>query len=215
MSLTNGWKINRSAGQRILTVVPICLEWKTIGGDIRRARGTTHDIAHLGICAYMSHPLAVGLWVQFEVTFPTDLTGSHPWKFDCRGPVVRCDKVGEFFAVAVSIQTRQLIDNPKLHRRSHTRVNPSSVVMTEHLNTQAVVRNLSRAGAFLEVSDPLPVGEEMELLIRGPEMATGIHVRSVVRYLKPRVGMGIEFVALSANDDSLLRQLTKANSRAA
>jgi PilZ domain-containing protein len=215
MSLADGWKINRSDGPRILTVVPICLEWETIGGDVRRARGTTHDIAHLGVCANMSHPLAVGLWVQFEVTFPTDLTGNHPWKFDCRGPVVRCENVRDFFAIAVSIRTRQLIENPKLHRRSHSRVIPSSLITAERLKIHAVVRNLTHAGAFLEVPDPLPAGEELELLIRGPELPTEIQVRSVVRYLKPRVGMGVEFVALSAEADSLLRQFTKANSRAA
>jgi hypothetical protein len=215
MSLTDDWKNGRSAGQRIATAIPVCIEWKTIAGDIRRARGITRDISNIGICAHMRHPLAVGLWVQFELAFPTELTGSRPWKFYCRGPVVRSEKVGNEFVIAVSIRTRQLIDNPKLHRRSNFRVVPSSLLTAEYLKTQAIVREITCAGAFLEVSDPLPVGQEMELLLCGPELAAEVRVRAAVRNVKPSVGMGVEFIALSADADRVLRQLTERHSRAA
>jgi hypothetical protein len=197
------------AHPRIPVNAPVRLEWETLLGDIRRIRGVTSDLSLGGMHAFMRHPLGVSIRVDFDMTFPSALTGGLPRRFLCRGRVVRFENVRGLFGMGVLITSRHLVGDLKLQRRSQARVIPSALLtadVVEHLDVRKPVRDINREGAFIEVAQPLAVGEEVQLVLRGQDLPSAIRVTGVVRRSEPSVGMGMEFTEVSRDADVLLRR---------
>ncbi len=76
------------------------------------------------------------------------------------------------------------------------------------------VTNLSRSGAFIRTSTPLPVGTEVDLrftvVLEGVETIEGVGV--VVRLETSPPGMAVEFKSLSPDSEALIDRLIKKNS---
>lgn len=69
--------------------------------------------------------------------------------------------------------------------------------------TAAVVRDLSLEGVFVADPDPLPVGSELAFTLRAG--GQDITLEGVVRHVEKEVGMGIQFVNVSAVSKRRLR----------
>jgi hypothetical protein len=74
------------------------------------------------------------------------------------------------------------------------------------MDVRRTVRDINREGVFVELVSPLPVGEEVQLVLRGQDLPSVIRVTGVVRRSEPSVGMGVEFTEVSREDDLLLRR---------
>jgi hypothetical protein len=197
------------AHPRIPISVPMRLEWETLGGDIRRMRGATSDLSLGGMHAFMRHPLAAGMRVDFDMTFPAQLTGGLSKRFLCQAKVVRCENVRGLFGLGIAISSRHLVGDLKLLRRSHARVSPAAPMVADvvgHMHMRKTVRDINREGAFIELLSPLPVGEEVQLVLRGRDLPSVIKVAGVVRRSEPGAGMGLEFTEVSRDADLLLRR---------
>jgi hypothetical protein len=188
----------------------ICLEWRTSAEDIRRTRAVTCDLSFGGVYAYVRHSLEVNLTTEFDIAFPSELTGELPTKFRCSGSVTRCERIHGIFGIGIAIRQREVIEDRNLYRRASARVRPAVILtaeISESRETGFAVRDITRAGAFIETSHPLPVGERMRLLLRKTDLPLVITVTAVVRRSKPTVGMGVEFVEVGKEADRLLRLL--------
>jgi len=201
----------RRASLRIPICVAIGLEWRTPAEDIRRTRGVTCDLSRSGVYAFVHQPFVVDLRTEFDIAFPGELTDDLPRRFLCQGRVARCESIRGLFGVGIAIKARQFIEDRKLHRRSYTRITPSAILtadMVGYWETGKVVRDITRAGAFIEVSHPLPAGQEVELVLRERDLPSVFKVTAVVRRSEPAVGMGVEFIEVSKEADHLLRRCT-------
>ncbi|HET9932017.1 MAG TPA: PilZ domain-containing protein [Polyangiaceae bacterium] len=78
------------------------------------------------------------------------------------------------------------------------------------------VTNLSRTGAFIRTSTPLPVGTEVDLrftvVLEGVEVIEGIG--EVVRLETSPPGMGITFKELYGDSQALIERLLARNAKA-
>ena len=76
------------------------------------------------------------------------------------------------------------------------------------------INDLSTGGVFIDVSNPLPVGSNLELRFKVPDKE--IRVTGEVRYSMPRIGMGIHFLDLGAEErvaiQRVVEDLTKMHS---
>ena len=195
---------------RVPVCAVICLEWRTSSEDIRRTRGVTCDVSFTGLYAYVRHSFDVNLTTEFGMAFPRELTGELSMKFRCSGRVTRCERIHGIFGIGISIRQRQPIEDRNLYRRTNARVRPAVILtaeISESRESSFAVRDITRAGAFIETSHPLPVGERMQLLLRKTDLPSVIAVTAVVRRSKPTVGMGVEFVEVGKEADRLLRLL--------
>ncbi len=211
MSLTARTWQDRRGSQRVALASPIRIEWFPIGGDLLSTRGLARDISSAGLYCYIDHPLAIGMEVEFDIPFPSGLTGAEPLMFRCRGKVLRTERLRAKHGIAILIKSRHLIEAGELHRRGYARVFTS--VVAEYAGLRAEVRNLSLSGGFIEDYDPLPVGREIEIHLKGQELRGEIIVQAVVRRVEPHVGMAVEFVALSADSERRLRESLERSSR--
>ncbi|MBI3894983.1 MAG: PilZ domain-containing protein [Acidobacteria bacterium] len=215
MSLPSPFWTERRDEHRVSGAIPIRFEWLTVGGELLRARGVTRDISDRGMYCYIEHPLAVGLQVGFDILYPAEPAGRESLMFRCQGWVLRCERLRNRFGVAVAIQFHQVLDTTNLYRRSYDRILLPSPVVAAYAGLHAVVRNLSRIGAFIEDHHPLPVGQKMELRLQAQEWKGEIVVQAIVRRVEPGVGMGVEFVALTSDADNQLRELVDKNTNPA
>jgi len=198
---------------RVTTGVPISLEWRTEGGEIRRVRGTTRDITRSGVYCFVEEPLAPGLPVGFDVIFPGELTAGDPLKLRCQGRILRSESWGRRFGVVASIQSHEVLETAEplseSDRRIHLRVQPSSAIVVEYPGQRSVVRDLSPTGAFVEDERPFPVGRMLELRLRRDGLAGDIQVKAIVRRVEPQIGMAVEFVALTEEANQRVRELVE------
>ncbi len=78
--------------------------------------------------------------------------------------------------------------------------------------TQGVTSDISMGGAFICTSRPLP--SNCRIRITFTRKAQRVEALGVVRIVKPRIGMGIEFIDLESPHHEVLRrwvdQLTKS-----
>jgi len=78
--------------------------------------------------------------------------------------------------------------------------------------TQGVTSDISMGGAFICTSRPLP--SNCPIRITFTRMAQRVETLGVVRTVKPRIGMGIEFIDLESPHHEVLRrwvdQLTRS-----
>jgi DNA-binding response OmpR family regulator len=76
------------------------------------------------------------------------------------------------------------------------------------------INDLSTGGVFIDAAKPFPVGSSFSLKFRVPDKE--IRVTGEVRYSMPRIGMGVHFLDLGADDrvaiQSVVEDLTKMHS---
>ena len=69
----------------------------------------------------------------------------------------------------------------------------------------AVLTDISLSGCYLQTASALPVGTQVQLLIRAFEIEILTH--AVVSTCDPGVGMGVEFVNLSPANEARLQKV--------
>jgi len=78
--------------------------------------------------------------------------------------------------------------------------------------TEGVTSDISMGGAFVCTSKPLPSGTRLRITLLRKEQR--VEALGIVRIVKPRIGMGVEFVDLEGPYHEVLRrwveQLAKA-----
>jgi len=67
---------------------------------------------------------------------------------------------------------------------------------------EGVTSDLSLGGCFVCTSKPLPIGTRMRITLSRRGQA--VEALAVVRILKPRIGMGIEFIDIEAPSHEIL-----------
>ena len=67
---------------------------------------------------------------------------------------------------------------------------------------EGVTSDLSLGGCFVCTSKPLPIGTRMRLTLSRKEDT--VEALAVVRILKPRIGMGVEFIDVEAPHHEIL-----------
>lgn len=97
-------------------------------------------------------------------------------------------------------------------RRGQPRITPPKEVRVEYPDHHPRVRNLSLSGAFIEDPRPIPRGRviRVKLVIDGEPP---ILAKAMVRRVEPEVGMGVEFIELSSEDQNRLRQFVGVTAR--
>jgi hypothetical protein len=179
-----------------------------MNGELLRCRGLTRDVSWKGVYSYVEQPLAVGLEVEADIIFPVELTDADPLLFRCRCQVVRSERFHSRYGVAVSLQNHHLIEAAKFYRRASLRVVPPPVVIAKYGGMDASIRDLSQLGAFIIDHQPLPLTHKFELRLQVEEWWKGdIVIEALVRRVEPQVGMGVEFVAVSEDNNRRLRDL--------
>jgi len=206
------WR-ERRKNSRITASTAVWLEWETSSGDILRAHGITRDISRGGVYCFMEHPLAVGLEVNFVALFPAEIEGSTQQMFHCRGRVLRSERLRNSFGIPIAIQSRYAVAGGKENRRAYPRIAPASPLVAEYSGLYSVVRNLSESGAFLEDHQPVLVGREIELHMRGQGLRGQITAKAIVRRVVPNTGMGVEFLALDSEAIHQIRETISRNIR--
>lgn len=205
----------RRQSPRLLTTVPISLEWQSEQGEIRRVRGTTRDITRSGVYCFLEEALPPRLPVTFDVVFPAELTAANPLKLRCRGRILRSESWGRRFGVVASIDSHQVLETPEpaaeSDRRASARVLPCSAIVVEYPGVRSVARDLSFTGAFVEDERPFPVGRLLDLHLRGDGLKGEVLVKAIVRRVEPQIGMAVEFVALSQQANEQLREIVEKN----
>ncbi|MFQ5816654.1 MAG: PilZ domain-containing protein [Terriglobia bacterium] len=90
-------------------------------------------------------------------------------------------------------------------RRGQPRIKPAKAIFVEYPGYQAQIRDLSLGGAFIEDHRPIARGRvvQMRLLLDG---GTPIVAKAIVRRVEPDIGMGVEFIEMTADDRNRLRE---------
>ena len=68
--------------------------------------------------------------------------------------------------------------------------------------TQGVTSDISLGGAFVCTSRPLPLGTRSRITLTRKDQK--VEALSVVRIVKPRIGMGVEFLSVETPYDGVL-----------
>lgn len=207
----------RRAAPRLVASLPIMFEWSTRESEFCRARGRTHDISLGGVHCYLERPLASGLPVQFHVVFPAQLTVGESLNFRCTGRILRSESRRRRFGVIASIDSSQAIENGRSstesNHRAHTRIMPFASIAVQYPQLRPVIRDLSPTGAFIEDQRPLPVGRQFDLRLGGQGILPEVRLKAIVRRTEPYMGMAVEFVAISKEDDRHLQEFLERCSR--
>jgi len=106
-------------------------------------------------------------------------------------------------------ETEIVADAPSAEDRRYPRVStPSGVWVQWQLDEQRIVsrvRNLNVAGVFIATPCPVEIGTKLRLLFSVPEGE--IRTQAIVRNMRPREGMGVEFTSMDEPDSQKLLQL--------
>jgi hypothetical protein len=76
--------------------------------------------------------------------------------------------------------------------------------MESGARTDGVTSDLSLGGCFVCTSKPLPVGTRIRIVLS--RKSQSVEALAVVRILKPRIGMGIEFIDVEGAYHEVLRR---------
>lgn len=70
------------------------------------------------------------------------------------------------------------------------------------------ISDISTTGVFVDAMSPLPVGSSVKLTFRLP---TGrvIEAEGIVKQSQPRIGMGVEFTAITPEDRDHIREIIR------
>lgn len=75
--------------------------------------------------------------------------------------------------------------------------------------TEALCRDLSLGGMFIETTTAVPFGEPIRLYVSLPGMPSESRIAAVVRWTKPE-GLGVQFGAMGARETYALTELLAA-----
>jgi c-di-GMP-binding flagellar brake protein YcgR len=76
--------------------------------------------------------------------------------------------------------------------------------MESGAHVEGVTSDLSLGGCFVCTSKPLPIGSRMRITLSRKGQA--VQALAVVRILKPRIGMGVEFIDVEAEYYDVLKR---------
>jgi hypothetical protein len=71
----------------------------------------------------------------------------------------------------------------------------------------ALCRDISIGGAFIETDEPAPYGAEVVIYLRLPGLKAEVALASIVRWTKKGAGMGVQFSVMGARETHGLVQL--------
>jgi hypothetical protein len=77
---------------------------------------------------------------------------------------------------------------------------------------EGVTSDISLGGAFICTSKPFPSSTRMRITLTRKELK--VEALAVVRIVKPRIGMGVEFMDLESNYHEVLRRWVEQLSKA-
>jgi hypothetical protein len=101
-----------------------------------------------------------------------------------------------------------LTDSSYQHRRPRYRCGGGAQIWQEGSQSalSGTLSEISVGGCYIETTWPLPVGTQLEVLLKTNEEE--VRARGVVGYLDPSLGMGVAFTTVSEQDRYRLQQLT-------
>ena len=79
----------------------------------------------------------------------------------------------------------------------------------DNVRGETRISDLSVRGAYIETMTPLPVGSLFKLIFELPDSMV-IETEGTVVHSEPRIGMGVRFDSLSAEQTSYIRQFIHA-----
>ena len=97
---------------------------------------------------------------------------------------------------------------PQVPQRKSRRIELVGEVYYEIRRSQVLARytDISQDGLFIQMMDPLPVGEQVKLKIRLPSGSKLYRAIGVVRHRLDLVGMGLEFTHLHPEAKRLIEE---------
>jgi len=84
--------------------------------------------------------------------------------------------------------------------------------MESGIKTEGVTSDISMGGAFVCTSKPLPSNSRLRITMKRKEQS--VEALGVVRIVKPRIGMGIEFIDVEPPSHEILRRWVEQLGRA-
>ena len=98
------------------------------------------------------------------------------------------------------------------NRRRSLRANVSMSVSYRFGNTiaTAVTLNVSRGGVSLRTTSPLEIGTDLKVRFQLPETRTEIKCEAKVAWVDRRVGMGLQFTQIGADDQDVIDEFVYA-----
>lgn len=72
------------------------------------------------------------------------------------------------------------------------------------VNASGVTSDMSLGGCFVCTGKPLPVNSRVRLTLRRKDQS--VQALAVVRIVKPRIGMGLEFIDVESKDSAVLNR---------
>ena len=94
----------------------------------------------------------------------------------------------------------RLIHSKTANRRRHPRVSLATQIYCQECMSLAFSRDVSRGGMFVETRDPLPIGSEITLRFHLDDDGPIVVALAEVKYHVTKLGMGVQFLELSAAD---------------
>ena len=92
------------------------------------------------------------------------------------------------------------------NRRKVPRVPLATQIYIDDSMGLAHSRDLSQGGIFIETKLPGKIGAQIDLRFHLTEDDPVIIAKGVIRYLVPRLGMGVQFTELSGNDEKRIAE---------
>ncbi|MFV1956726.1 MAG: response regulator [bacterium] len=137
----------------------------------------------------------------------------------------RCYSAGCDGFISKPINRETLIatieDNLQVAKRRFRRI-PAHLLCSVKIDdtvVEGVVTTIAQMGAFVIISPPLEAGRSIELAIKLPETNKPVTTRAVVRWTASKTadspeGAGVEFVALSEEDEDQIKDYVASRLRA-
>jgi len=101
-------KINqRRTSQRLPMELPVEIQWKSRGGNVKQAHGKTSDISGSGLFIEIPVRLSRATSVKIRVVLPKEVT-QVPLELLCQGRVVRWNRNGQVQGLGAVIDEYEL-----------------------------------------------------------------------------------------------------------
>ena len=97
----------RRTSQRLSMELPVEIQWKSRGGNLKHARGKTSDISGSGLFIEIPVRLNRATSVKIKVVLPKEVT-QVPLELLCQGRVVRWNQQGQVQGLGAVIDEYEL-----------------------------------------------------------------------------------------------------------
>jgi len=200
------------AGSRRAFRVPVLVWGMNVSGSPFLQQAHTVDVGLFDACIEgMAHLVVAGeiLCLEYrgcKARFRVVWAGQNGTPDAGKVDLCPLDKVQDFWELHAYVATEQ---REPAERRAAPRFGCKGSVQIRQPHTRfplgAAVSDISLSGCYVELMTTLPVGTQVDLLLRVVEIT--VHCTAEVRTSHPGVGMGLEFRAMGAADKTALHQL--------